>query len=154
MTILRAKDYQWRHGIGSKGVDVVADYLTGQGCVVKKIIGEFKSYDITSELNCRNTTYEVKTGTRAEAKGIHYIESYRCIDRVWQNYGITSTAADEWVFVSESKIIFIETEILKNLLLIHCRWEKTVGRLDNAPKHLYTCPIDLLEKYSKVVVTI
>lgn len=146
------KDWNYRSNLGDKGAEIVASYLREKGTTAQLVRGTFKSCDIVSESKGEMTTFEVKTYANAEKYNCHWIEVYRHTDEQgWHKYGLATSNADYWVFVSESKIIFVKTKTLRNCLLIHCTKESAKGAVDNRPKVVYKPTLEMLEEWGKCV---
>lgn len=129
------KDWEYRSNLGDKGAAIVADYLTEKGITAQLVRGTFKSCDIVSEKNGEMTTFEVKTYANAERYNCHWIEVFRHTEKEgWHDYGLATSNADYWVFVSETKIIFVKAKTLRNRLLIHGTKEEANGQQINAQR--------------------
>lgn len=146
------KDWEYRSNLGDKGAAIVADYLTEKGITAQLVRGTFKSCDIVSEKNGEMTTFEVKTYANAERYNCHWIEVFRHTEKDgWHDYGLATSNADYWVFVSETKIIFVKAKTLRNRLLIHGTKEEANGAADKRPKIVYKPTLEMLESWGKSI---
>lgn len=145
------KDWQYRCSLGDQGVDIVLEYLRSKGITAQLVRGTFKSLDIVSEKDGKLTTFEVKTYANAEKYNCHWVEVFRHTVDGWANYGLATSNADYWAFVSQTKIIFIEINKLRNALLVHGKKERETGVVDKRGKIVYKPTIEMLEGWGKCV---
>lgn len=137
--------FEQRKAKGQFSEDKFCQIMTEQGLQPHQIEGQFKPFDVYEKTT--GTTYEIKSAWKAHQYGTAFVEVYRQINGVWQDYGLTATRADYWAFVTDRDIVVLATEHLKNIILIQRpESQKIIGEVDGAWKIRYKVSIEEMAK--------